>query len=241
MWPQWIECSGNQPVLGECEALLRSGMVESMPKGRLIFVMGAPRAGASALANRLRQFAKRQAINYLALPGAPWGGNVNLRNHFLQTLEVPLVTDEFWSNELVSRPYDAVVSLRAYEAVFIDDGQDYFTCGKSIKRRNVERLFLMTEFPVKCQVFVFGFSSILEPIAFSAESVGVDVLRYYLLPMPNDDSYHEFIEKLVARHRKYKSVLDVGVEIDVVHRFSKGSVGVSADVVRDLCGDMQMI
>lgn len=241
LWPQWLDCSGNQPVLHECEALLRSGKVAGRGQARLIFVMGAPRAGASALANRLQQYAKRQGINFLALPGAPWAGNVNLRNHFLQTLEVPLVTDEFWSNELVSRPYDAVVALRAYQAIFIDDGSDYFTCGKSVKRRNFERLFQLTEFPVKCQVFVFGASSVLEPIAFLAERAGLDVLRHYLLSMPNDDIYREFIERLIARHRQYRRVLDISVEIEAVHRFSKGSVGVSADVVRDLCCGMQII
>lgn len=241
MRPQWLDCSGNQPVLHECEALLRSSKVASSGQARLVFVMGAPRAGASALANRLQQYAKRQRINFLTLPGAPWGGNVNLRNHFLQTLEVPLVTDEFWSNELVSRPYDAVVALRAYQAIFIDDGPDYFTCGKSVKRQNLERLFQLTEFPVKCQVFVFGVSSILEPIAFLAERAGFDVLRHHLLPMPNDDIYREFIERLVARHRQYGRVSDFSLEIEALHRFSKGSVGVSADIVRDLCSGMQIV
>lgn len=112
MRPRWLDCSGNQSVLQECEALLKDSTEVSEPQGRLIFVMGAPRAGASALAHRLHHYAKRQGIRCLALPGTPWGSNSNLRNHFLQTLEVPLVTDEFWSNELASRPYDAIVALR---------------------------------------------------------------------------------------------------------------------------------
>ncbi|XBV16638.1 ATP-binding protein [Pseudomonas putida] len=241
MRPRWLDCSGNQSVLQECEALLKDSTEVSEPQGRLIFVMGAPRAGASALAHRLHHYAKRQGIRCLALPGTPWGSNSNLRNHFLQTLEVPLVTDEFWSNELASRPYDAVVALRGYQAVFVDDGHDYFTCAKTVKKRNFERLFQLTEFPNKRHVFVFGIANTLESVAQMAEKTGVTAIRHHLKPMPNDDHYHAFVGGLIAHYRRGQGMTDPMVDITAIHRFSKGSIGVTADVVRDLCAGLQLL
>jgi len=241
MRPQWLDCSGNQSVLKQCEALLDGDRANYGAQGRLIFVMGAPRAGASAIAKALYAVAVRRGVRSLGLGEAPWGTNVNLRNHFLRSLEVPLLPDDFWSNELSSRPYEAVVALRAYQAVLIDDGHDYFRCNKSVVRRNFDRILQLTEVRAKLQVFIFGLHDILEPVAIKAANAGIEVIRLSLSAMPYDEQYHKFVNGLMSRY-PFSSEMDRPfVDIGSVHRFSKGRVGLTADVVRDICSGLVLI
>jgi hypothetical protein len=219
MRQQWLDCSGNQSVLRECQALLDGDTANYGAQGRLIFVMGAPRAGASAIAKALNAVAVRQDVRSLALGEAPWGTNVNLRNHHLRSLQVPLLPDEFWSNELSSRPYEAVVALRGYQAVLIDDGHDYFRCNKSVARRNFDRILQLTEFGAKRQVFMFGLHDILEPVAIKAANAGIEVVRLALSPMPNDEQYYNFVNRLISRYPFSSDMDRPFVDIGLVHRF----------------------
>ena len=241
MRQQWLDCSGNQSVLKECEALLDGDKANYGAQKRLIFVMGAPRAGASAIAKELYAVAVRRGVRCLALGEAPWGTNVNLRNHYLRSLEVPLLPDEFWSNELSSRPYEAVVALRAYQAVLIDDGHDYFRCNKSVVRRNFDRVLQLTEVGAMRQVFVFGLHDILEPVAIKAANAGIEIIRLSLSSMPNDERYHNFVNRLISRYPIRSDRDRPFVDIGSVHRFSNGRVGLTADVVRDICSGLVLI
>lgn len=241
MRQQWLDCSGNQSVLKECEALLDGDKANYGAQKRLIFVMGAPRAGASAIAKELYAVAVRRGVRCLALGEAPWGTNVNLRNHYLRSLEVPLLPDDFWSNELSSRPYEAVVALRAYQAVLIDDGHDYFRCNKSVVRRNFDRVLQLTEVGAKRQVFVFGLHDILEPVAIKAANAGIEIIRLSLSSMPNDERYHNFVNRLISRYPIRNDMDRPFVDIGSVHRFSNGRVGLTADVVRDICSGLVLI
>lgn len=238
MRPQWLDCSGNQPVLNECATVL-NGVEINGADGRLIFVMGGPRAGATAIAKRLYEVCVRRGVRCLALGEAPWGTNINLRNHYLRSLEVPMIPDDFWSNELSSRPYEAVAALRAYQAVFIDDGHDYFRCNKSVVRRNFDRILQLAEGGRK--VYVFGLYDILEPVAIKAANAGIGIVRHSLLAMPNDEHYHKFVDELINRHPLSGNMNRPFVDIGSVHRFSGGRVGLTADVVGDICNGLVLI
>lgn len=238
---RWLNCSGSQSVLMACEALFEVDKVGHGGKGRLIFVMGPPRAGVSALAKKLQQSAKKGGIRSLDLGEAPWGSAVNLRNRYFRSLNLPLIVDEFWSNELASRPYEAVHALRAYQAIFVDDGHDYFRCNKSVRKRNFERLIQLAEGPAKPQVFIFGLSEVLVPIAIKAANAGYEVTQCFLRPMSEDSCYHQFVGELMRHYRFDGGRERPIIDITTLHRLSKGSVGVTADLVRDLSAGLLLI
>jgi hypothetical protein len=221
-----------------CEALFGVDKVGHEGKGRLIFVMGSPRAGVSALAKKLQQSAKKRGIRSLDLGEAPWGSAVNIRNRYFRSLNLPLIVDEFWSNELASRPYEAVHALRAYQAIFVDDGHDYFLCNKSVRKRNFERLIQLAEGPAKPQVFIFGLSEVLVPIAIKFTNAGYDVIQYFLRPMPEDSRYHQFVGELMRHNRFDGGQERATIDISTLHRLSNGSVGVTADFLRDFCAGL---
>jgi hypothetical protein len=59
--------------------------------------------------------------------------------------------------------------------------------------------------------------------------------------MPHDEQYHNFVNGLIRLY-PFRSDMDRPfVDIGSVHRFSNGRVGLTADVVRDICSGLLLI
>jgi hypothetical protein len=88
---------------------------------------------------------------------------------------------------------------------------------------------------------MFGLHDILEPVAIKAANAGIEVVRLALSPMPNDEQYHNFVNRLISQYPFSSDMDRPFVDIGSVHRFSKGRVGLTADVVRDICSGLVLI
>lgn len=267
---RWLSLAGTQEVLDECERILDKHVMASSsqdpqksqsPKqthesrkshqpqtdqerqasiGRLVFILGPPRAGASAVAKELARVAKRKGVNCLALGEAPWGGNVYLRTHILRSLEVPLLYWEFQHGDLASKPYEALLAQRSYQAVIVDDGHDYVVSQYHTRMGNLSTFIQLTESPSCRTVFVFGISNILAPIALEAEERGAQTVQLYLPAMVNDERYQQFVQRVLASELQRcvsdwsRSAELPAIDVDAVHTVTKGSVGRTVDVISDI-------
>ncbi|MCK9712325.1 TniQ family protein [Pseudomonas syringae pv. syringae] len=209
-------------------------------KGLLVFILGPPRAGASAVAKELARVAKSKGVNCLAVGEAPWGGNVYLRTHILRSLEVPLLHGEFQNGDLVSKPYEALLALRSYPAIIIDDGHDYFVNHPHTSMSNLSTFLQLTEPPIPRTVFVFGISNVLAPIALAAEERGAQIVQLYLPAMAYDERYQQFVQRVLARQiQRHASECSSNavlpaIVLHAVHTLTKGSVGRTVDVISDI-------
>lgn len=242
---RWLSSAGTQEVLDECGRILAAHAVPCDPQslqgnrasqgdeGRLVFVMGDPRSGASAVAKQLAQLARRKGVTCLAVGEAPWGGNMYLRTHVLRSLEVPLLCGEFQTGDLASKPYAALLAHRPYQAIIVDDGHDYFVRTRYVSMSNLDALIQLAGAQVPRQVFVFGISNILAPVALAAEERGVEVVQISLPTMANNQRYRQFVEDVLSNHRPGGVGLPE-LDIDAVHSFTKGSVARTVDVISDI-------
>lgn len=267
---RWLSSAGTREVLDECERILDEHVMASSSqdpqksqslkktqesrkshqgqthqerqasKGRLVFILGAPRAGASAVAKELARVAKRKGVNCLAVGEAPWGGNVYLRTHILRSLEVPLLHGKFQNGDLASKPYEALLAQRSYQAVIVDDGHDYFMSQYHTRMSNLSTFIQLTESPGRRTVFVFGISNILAPIALAAEERGAQTVQLYLPAMANDERYQQFVQRVLASQLQRcvsdwsRSAELPAIDVDAVHTVTKGSVGRTVDVISDI-------
>ncbi|NAT63358.1 hypothetical protein CU664_08675 [Pseudomonas syringae pv. actinidifoliorum] len=213
-------------------------------KGLLVFILGPPRAGASAVAKELARVAKRKGVNCLAVGEAPWGGNVYLRTHILRSLEVPLLHGEFQNGDLVSKPYEALLAQRSYPAIIVDDGHDYFVNHPHTSMSNLSTFIQLTEAPIPRTVFIFGISNFLAPIALAAEERGAQIVQLYLPAMAYDDRYQQFVQALLAhklqsdptssRSSHSRKATLPAIDLHAVHTLTEGSVGRTVDVISDI-------
>lgn len=230
---RWLDSAGTYAVLAECEQILDGYALPGAGerKGHLVFVTGAPRAGASSVARQLAKSARWKGVHCLAVSEAPWGGNIYLRTHILHSLEVPMLDREFQSGDLASKPFETLLALRSYPAILIDNGHDYFIRHRYTAQQNLEKLIQLTADPRV--VFVFGVSDILAPVAIAAQEKGAQVSQIYLPAMGHDQGYLNFVTEAFNCHHWGKAHLPT-IDVGALHRLTKGSVGRTMDALLDI-------
>lgn len=229
----WMSRTTNEQALEECTALLSDAGTPGL-RGRLIFVMGAPRAGASALAQQLYRVARRRRVETLMLGEAPPGGRPYIRTHILRSLQLPLVVSEFQVKDLISRPYEAVFTMRGFHAIIIDDGHDYFTGQSYVVARNMETLVELTLPPANRQVFVFGYRSVLACRAVALAKREMEVIRINLGNMENGDDYRQLVDTTLNAYATRFSREPTAIDAQALYRATNGSVGLTIDLVRNI-------
>ncbi|OSR74426.1 hypothetical protein BV326_01245 [Pseudomonas syringae pv. actinidiae] len=229
---KWIASSGNQVVLDRCQEILSAidplssraqGSSQTQP-GRIVKVSGQAGSGLTSLAEQIYYSCDRLGLRSLYLPGPPLGLNINVLNHVVQRLGLP-ISNIVYRLEADSAVYQAAMILRHYNVIVIDEGHNYITTSYQT-RRNHEELIKFALPPFGYTIFILGVGR-LDRLAPDEGSKDVQLVDLMVKRMAHDAAYERFVSDAVKLYGLEKSHDAGAASMRSLYAESRGLVGMT--------------
>lgn len=240
----WSEASGNQDALNECYQFMErqcNSLEEGAARGRreVMFVVGVPGCGATALASQLSRKLRATGHRVLAVDRISAMEPGSFKANLDAALRIPPdIGNTPGSSSVGLNALElAVLNARNYECVIVHD-VDVYGSDDRAQSVNAAAIIMLLGASQAAKFVLFGNTNSVKWLQVALKSASVECKNIKLHPMPADSKFGQFITS-VAR-----SVLPPcppdrikALNVGVIHQKSRGKVGLAIRILIDKISD----